>query len=104
MGSWLGRLHAGEVSADDKTYLGQLVAARTALSEPDATARVDAVLAQMEAAKVKAQEAADTARKAGATLALLGALSLMIGAFIASAAAHGGRQHDDEETLFLTER
>ncbi len=38
---------AGELSADDKTYLGQLVAARTGLSEADATARVDAVIAQV---------------------------------------------------------
>src|SRR5690606_23805517 len=30
---------AGEVSAEDRTYLGQLVAARTGLSEADATAR-----------------------------------------------------------------
>jgi hypothetical protein len=96
---------AGEISADDKAYLGQLVAARTGLSEADATARVDAVLAQIEQAKVAAQEAADTARKAGATFALVGALSLIIGAFIASvAAALGGRQRDDEETIYLSER
>lgn len=96
---------AGEVSAEDKTYLGQLVAARTGLSQADATARVDAVLAQVNAAKVKAQQAADAARKAGATFALLGALSLMIGAFIACvAAALGGRQRDDEETLYLSAR
>lgn len=54
---------AGEVSADHRTYLGQLVAARTGLSQADATARVDAVLAQVEEAKVAAQEAADTARR-----------------------------------------
>ena len=93
---------AGEMSADDKTYLGQLVAARTGLSEADATARVDAVLAQIDAAKVKAQEAADTARKAGATFALLGALSMAVGAFIASAAAAlGGGQRDREEDVYL---
>ncbi len=96
---------AGEVSADDKAYLGQLVAARTGLSQADATARIDAVLAQADAAKLKAQEAADTARKAGATFALVSALSLIIGAFIASAAAAlGGKQRDDEETLYLTTR
>lgn len=96
---------AGEVSADDKTYLSQLVAARTGLSEPDARARVDAVIARVEEAKVQAQQAADTARKAGATFALLGALSLVVGAFIASAAAAlGGRQRDDEEAVFLTNR
>lgn len=94
---------AGEMSADDKVYLGQLVAARTGLSQADATARVDAVLAQVEQAKVAAQEAADTARKAGATFALVGALSLLIGAFIASAAAAlGGRQRDDDEIAYVT--
>jgi hypothetical protein len=94
---------SGEVSAEDKTYLGQLGAARTGLSQADATARVDTVLAQVDAAKVKAQQAADTARKAGATFALIGALSLIIGAFIASAAAVlGGRQRDDDEVAYLT--
>ncbi|MBZ9743195.1 MULTISPECIES: hypothetical protein [unclassified Mesorhizobium] len=94
---------AGEVSAEDKTYLAQLVAARTGLSEADAKTRVDAVLAKAQDAKVKAKQAADTARKASATFALLGALSLVIGAFIASAAAAlGGRQRDEEEAVFLT--
>lgn len=96
---------AGEVSADDKTYLSQLVAARTGLSEADAKARVDAILTKAEEAKVKAKQAADTARKASATFALLGALSLVIGAFIASAAAAlGGRQRDEEEAVFLSAR
>ncbi|RUW99176.1 MULTISPECIES: hypothetical protein [unclassified Mesorhizobium] len=94
---------AGEVTAEDKTYLAQLVAARTGLSEADAKTRVDAVLAKAQDAKVKAKQAADTARKASATFALLGALSLVIGAFIASAAAAlGGRQRDEEEAVFLT--
>jgi hypothetical protein len=96
---------AGEVSADDKTYLSQLVAARTGLSEADAKTRVDAVLAKVQDAKVKAKQAADIARKATATFALIGALSLVIGAFIASAAAAlGGRQRDEEEAIFLTSR
>ncbi|MEP9354660.1 hypothetical protein ABLE93_13815 [Xanthobacter sp. KR7-65] len=96
---------AGEVSPGDRTYLGQLVAARTGLSQQDATARVDQVLAQVDKAKEKAKQAADTARKAGATFALLGALSLVIGAFIAGvAAAFGGRQRDEEETLYLSQR
>lgn len=89
---------AGQVSPEDKAYLGQLVAARTGLSPADATARVDSVLARVNEAKAQAQQAAETARKAGATFALLGTLSLMIGAFIAcAAAAIGGRQRDDEE-------
>jgi hypothetical protein len=92
----------GEMSEGDKTYLGQLVAARTGLSEADATARVDSVLQSIEDAKVKAQEAADTARKTSATIALIGAVSLLIGAFVAGvAAAIAGRQRDDE-SLYLT--
>ncbi|PBC05215.1 hypothetical protein [Mesorhizobium sp. WSM3860] len=94
---------SGEVSADDKTYLAQLVAARTGLSEADAKARVDAVIAKVEDAKTKAKQAADTARKATASFALIGALALVIGAFIASAAAAlGGKQRDEDEALFLS--
>lgn len=96
---------SGEVSPDDKAYLGRLVAARTGLSEADATARVDAVLGRIEQARTAAQEAADDARKAGATFSLVAALALVIGAFIASAAAAlGGRQRDDEETRYVTVR
>ena len=87
---------AGEMSPADRTYLGQLVAARTGLSETDANARVDAVIAQTDQAKAKAQEAADAARKAGIAFALMAALSLVIGAFIASvSAALGGRLRDE---------
>ncbi|MER8430080.1 hypothetical protein [Mesorhizobium caraganae] len=93
----------GEVSPEDKAYLAQLVAARTGLSDADAKTRVDAVIAKVDDAKVKAKQAADTARKATASFALIGALSMVIGAFIASvAAAFGGKQRDDEEDLILT--
>lgn len=87
---------AGEMAPADQTYLSQLVAARTGLSEADATARVNTVLAQVNQAKTKAQEAADSARKAGIAFSLMAALSLVIGAFIASvAAAFGGRLRDE---------
>lgn len=96
---------AGELSAEDRTYLSQLVAARTGLSQADAEARVDQVVQRIQAAKVEAQEAADAARKASATFALVSALSLIVGAFIASAAAaFGGRQRDEEEDVYLVGR
>lgn len=96
---------AGEMTPEDKTYLAQLIAARTGLSEADATARIDAVIAQAEAAKTQAMEAADTARAAAGTFALVAALSMIIGAFISSAAAAlGGKQRDDEETVYLSQR
>jgi hypothetical protein len=86
----------GGVPAADKTYLAQLVAARTGLSQDDAQKRVDDVLAQEQAAEVKARQAADAARKAAAYLAIFTALSMVIGAFIAcAAAAIGGQQRDE---------
>ncbi|HME23595.1 MAG TPA: hypothetical protein VKI44_20095 [Acetobacteraceae bacterium] len=86
----------GDVSAPDKTYLAQLVAARTGLSQADAEKRVDDVIVQAKAAEVKAREAADAARKAGASLSIFIGLSMLIGAFIAGAAgALGGRKRDE---------
>lgn len=86
----------GDVSAPDKTYLAQLVATRTGLSQADAEKRVDDVIAQQKLAELKAREAVDAARKAAAYLSIFIGLSMLIGAFIASAAgALGGRQRDE---------
>ena len=67
-------------------------------------ARVDAVYARAAKAaadaKAKAQQAADTARKAGAHTALWMFVALLLGAFVASlAATFGGRQRDHERVL-----
>lgn len=43
-------------------------------------------------------------RKAAATTTLVGALSLLVGAFIASAAALVGKQRDDEEDFLVKGR
>ncbi|WP_159946373.1 hypothetical protein [Rhizobium sp. 18065] len=94
---------AGEVPEADKAYMAAIVASRAGLTPEEARARVDATLAQINDAKVKAQQTADDARQIGATTAMLGALSLLVGAFIASAAAAlGGRQRDDEEVTYLS--
>jgi len=88
-------LAAGEVPADDRTYLATQIAARAGISQDEAQKRVDSVIEQVKAADVKAREAADAARKAAATAATLTALSMLIGAFIAcAAAALGGRERD----------
>ncbi|MDC7745884.1 hypothetical protein [Rhizobium binxianense] len=95
----------GQIPDDDKAYLASIVSARTGLSEADARTRVDTVLKRIDDAKVAAQKAADEARKAASTTALLGSLSLLIGAFIASAAAAlGGSQRDEEEDLLVRPR
>jgi hypothetical protein len=86
----------GDVPAADRTYLAQLVAARTGISQADAQKRVDEVIAREKAAVEKAKQAADAARKAAAQFAIFTALSMMIGAFIASAAAaYGGSMRDE---------
>jgi hypothetical protein len=89
-------LRDGNLSTPDRTYLAKLVAARTGLSQADAEKLVDDVYAQAREAELKAKQAADAARKAGAQLALFTALSMLIGAFIAAAAAALGGAHRDE--------
>ena len=80
-------LRQGDISAD-KSYLAQMVAARTGLSQADAEKRVSDVFA-------RAQQTADTARKTVAHSLLWAFLALLIGAFCASfAATIGGRQRD----------
>jgi hypothetical protein len=86
----------GDIPAADRTYLAQLVAARTGISDTDAQKRVDDVIAQVQAAEVKARQAADAARKASAAASIFTSLSMVIGAFIACAAAALGGQLRDQ--------
>ncbi len=69
------------LSNDDRTYLAQLVAAQTGLSQDEAQRRVDAVTAQM---KQDATQAAETARKAAAYLSFWTFMSLLFGAVCAT--------------------
>jgi hypothetical protein len=89
-------LAQGDLPPADRTYLAQVIATRTGISQPDAEKRVADAIAQAKAAETKAKEAADAARKAAAHLALWSFLALLIGAFVASyAATMGGRLRDD---------
>ncbi|MGF6114759.1 hypothetical protein ABIE30_003277 [Janthinobacterium lividum] len=97
-------LSTGSLAADDRAYLGQVVASRTGLTQAEAEARVDTVYARAAKAaadaKAAAQQAAETARKAGAHTALWMFVALLLGAFVASlAATFGGRQRDHERVL-----
>ena len=92
-------LASGDIAPADKTYAGQVIAARTGLSQADAEKRIDDTIAQAKAAAAKAeqaaQDAADKARKAAATLSLWLFVSMLVGAFSASlAATFGGRARD----------
>ena len=99
----MNRLKDGDVSADDRAYLARVVATRTGISQPEAEKRVDQAISKVKEIEVKARDATDAARKAGAYFSLFTAISMIIGAFIAAVAgALGGRHRDDFET-YLSE-
>ncbi len=95
-GRILAQAATGDLPSADRTYLAQLVAARAGIPADEAQRRVDEAAAQTKRAAEAAKQAAEAARKAAATVAILTALSMLIGAFIASvAAAIGGQQRDE---------
>ena len=86
----------GSISAADRAYLIDQVSARTGASQADAQARVDNFVTAVTQAQAKLKTEADAARKAAAEASIYLALSMLIGAFIASvAAALGGRIRDE---------
>jgi hypothetical protein len=86
----------GVVSAEDKTYLADLVAARTGITTEEAQRRVNDFIATASQVSDKAKADADAARNAAAKASIFLALALAIGAFIASlTAALGGKLRDE---------
>jgi len=84
----MGLMHGGEIPGNDRNYLVQLIAARTGLSPADADKRVETVVMREKAS-------VETAEKNMAKASLFLTLALLVGAFIASAAATlGGRDRD----------
>ena len=76
---------------------------RTDIGVSDAEARVQNAFSQMDTARAEAREEVDAARAASATLAIATALAMMIGAFVACAAAvFGGRERDGLEDRLIT--
>jgi hypothetical protein len=86
---WTASFHDNqELSAADKAYVVQIVAARTGVSHADAEKRVNDVI-------VEAKTAADTARKGAAKLSFWLTAAMLFGAFAASlAAVEGGSLRD----------
>jgi hypothetical protein len=86
----------GSISNADRAYLIDQVSARTGATQADAQARVDNFVAAVTQAQAKLKTEADSARKVAAEASIYLALSMLIGAFIASvAAALGGRIRDE---------
>jgi hypothetical protein len=86
---WTSDFHETyDLSIADKTYVAQIVAARTGLSQADAEKRVNDVI-------VEAKTAADNERKGAAKLSFWLTAAMLFGAFAASlAAVEGGSLRD----------
>lgn len=96
---FMNTIRSGVLPAEDVKYVGQLVAQRTGLSQPDAEKRVadtyNRLQGKVREVEAAAREAAEKARKASTYAALWLFVSLLVGAFSASfAATFGGRQRD----------
>ncbi len=89
-------LKNGDVSQADRNYLAGQIVVRERITPAEASKRVDDAITQVKAAQAKALETAETARKAAAKLSIFTALSLFVGAFIASVGgALGGKRRDE---------
>jgi hypothetical protein len=93
-------LRDGSLPARERTYLAQLVSARTGMQQADAERRVDEAFAEAKAAEAKVREAADRARKIAALAAFIAAASLAISCAAACAGAALGGRHRDEQTAW----
>lgn len=91
---------AAEWDDGDRDRLVQLIAARTAMSEDEAVARVDEVESSIATMREEAEEAAETARIVGVLAAFLTAAALLVSAVGAYWAAQKGGQHRDSGTMF----
>lgn len=97
-------LYNGDLPAGDKTYLAQLVASRTGMSQPDAEKRVADVFgpgAESEAAGRRQGQRGRRRRSQDRSGRPLWAfISLLVGAFSASHMATVGGRQRDEAPLF----
>lgn len=89
----------GEISAEDRTYVAQIVARETGMPQAEAEQRVEQMIERAKTARAEAietaKQAADAARQAGMYTALWAAVAMLAGAFAASlAATWGGRARD----------
>ena len=89
----------GEISAEDRAYVAQIVARESGVPQAEAEQRVDQMIERAKAAQAEAietaKQAADVARQAGMYTALWAAVAMLAGAFTASlAATWGGRARD----------
>lgn len=96
----LGRsLMTEQIAPEDKTYVAQLIARDTGMSQADAERRVDETVGKLKAAReeaeTKAREAAEMARQATRFAAIWSAVAMLAGGVAAAlAATWGGKARD----------
>jgi len=88
-----------QIAPEDKTYVAQLIARETGMSQADAERRVDETVGKLKAAReeaaTKAREAAEKAREATKFAAIWSAIALLAGGVAAAlAATWGGKARD----------
>lgn len=89
-----GLARGEQISADDHARLTALTAAEAGLSEDQASARIDAMQADVQ---VATRKAVDMARKSASYASLWAALALLFGAVVATSAAILARHQDDRQ-------
>jgi hypothetical protein len=82
-----------DMSSGDRTYLAEVVAARTGLAPVDAAKRVDETIVQLK-------DATNRARKMAVVLGFIMAATLLLGAAAAWWGATIGGRHRDENTIW----
>jgi len=101
-------LASGKISGEDRTYLAQLIAKRTGVTQAEAEQRVDLIYAQATQAaaeaKSRATAAAEQARQAAMRSALWMFVALLLGAFVAAVSAIAGGRHRDHARVLITHR
>jgi hypothetical protein len=90
----------GELNNADRQYLTTTIAARAGLDEAQAQQRIDALLANAQAAEAEARQAAETARKVAMIAAFVTAASFLVSAVGAYYGATLGGNHRDNKIVF----
>jgi len=89
-----GMVHGGQLGADDRTRLIELVSDQANVPRDEATSRVNRMQADVQA---KTRQAEDVARKIASYASLWIVLSLLFGAVVSMVAAVTARSEDERE-------
>ncbi|ARU02910.1 hypothetical protein [Yoonia vestfoldensis] len=90
----------GNMTARDQSYLAQVIATNSTLTQQEARSRVTQIGAELDQAMTAARDAVEQARVAGIVFGFIAAATLLIGAVAALFAAMAGGHHRDAGTGF----